>query len=148
MLSWSASSGEFCWHFHCMGASRAQPSPNNCRDISISNRVTGQVEAGIQVASKPTCRDLSSNFVARRELVVHRYACKGGASLPHRSTAWLRMPASKVCLRCGSQHRPKHFNEGTYTVVTDCDSDLGDRFPLCQHLKGSKQPRLLSPTAK
>jgi hypothetical protein len=66
----------------------------------------------------------------------------------HGSTAWLRTPASKVCLWCGSQHRPKHFNEGTYTVVTDCDSDLRDRFLLCQHLKGSKQPRLLSPTAK
>ena len=60
----------------------------------------------------------------------------------------LRTPASKVCLWCGSEHRPKHFNEGTYTVVTDCDSDLRDRFALCQHLKGSKQPRLLSPTAK
>jgi hypothetical protein len=58
------------------------------------------------------------------------------------------LPASKVCLWCGSQHRPKHFNEGTYTVVTDCNSGLRDRFPLCQHLKGSKQPRLLSPTAK
>jgi hypothetical protein len=66
----------------------------------------------------------------------------------HASYAWSRTPASKVCLWCGSQHRPKHFNEGTYTVVTDCDSDLRDRFPLCQHLKGSKQPRLLSPTAK
>ena len=67
----------------------------------------------------------------------------------HGSTAWLRTPASKVCLWCGSQHRPEHFNEGTYLpVVTDCDSDLRDRFPLCQHLKGSKQPRLLSPTAK
>ena len=66
----------------------------------------------------------------------------------HGSTSWLRTPASKVCLWCGSQHRPKHFNEGTYTVVTDRDSDLRDRFPLCQHLKGSKQPRLLSPTAK
>ena len=64
------------------------------------------------------------------------------------STAWLRTPASKVCLWCGSQHRPKHFNEGTYTVVTDCDRDLRDRFSLCQHLKGGKQPRLLSPTAK
>jgi len=58
------------------------------------------------------------------------------------------LPASKVCLWCGSQHRPKHFNEGTYTVVTHCDRDLRDRFPLCQHLKGGKQPRLLSPTAK
>ena len=57
-------------------------------------------------------------------------------------------PASKVCLWCGSQHRPKHLNEGTYTVVTDCDSDLRDRFLLCQQFKGSKQPRLLSPTAK
>src|SRR5229473_1262269 len=66
----------------------------------------------------------------------------------HGTTAWLRTPASKVCLRCGSQHRPKHFDEGTYTVVTHCDSDLRDRFLLCQHLKGSKQPRLLSPTAK
>src|SRR5580704_16069681 len=28
------------------------------------------------------------------------------------------LPASKVCLWCGSQHRPKHFNESTYTVVT------------------------------
>jgi hypothetical protein len=51
-------------------------------------------------------------------------------------------------LWCGSKHRPKHFNEGTYTVVADCDSDFRDRFALCQHLKGSKQPRLLSPTAK
>ena len=66
----------------------------------------------------------------------------------HGSTAWRRTPASKVCLWCGSQHGPKHFNEGTYTVITDCDSDLRDRFLLCQHLKGSKQPRLLSPTAK
>jgi hypothetical protein len=66
----------------------------------------------------------------------------------HGSTSWLRTPASKVCLWRGSQHRPKHFNEGTYTVVTDRDSDLRDRFPLCQHLKGGKQPRLLSPTAK
>ena len=66
----------------------------------------------------------------------------------HGSTAWPRRPVSKVCLWCGSQHRPKHFNEGTYTVVADCDSDLRDRFALCQHLKGSKQPRLLSPTAK
>src|SRR5215831_15707188 len=66
----------------------------------------------------------------------------------HGSNAWSRTPASKVCLWCGSQHRPKHFNEGTYTVVTDCNSDLRDRFSLRQHLKGSKQPRLLSPTAK
>ncbi len=66
----------------------------------------------------------------------------------HGSTAWLRTPASKVGLWCGPQHRPKHFNEGTYTVVTDCDSDLRDRSLLCQHLKSSKQPRLLSPTAK
>ena len=66
----------------------------------------------------------------------------------HDSTEWLRTPASKVSLWCGSKHRPKHFNEGTYTVVADCDSDLRDRFALCQHLKGSKQPRLLSPTAK
>jgi len=66
----------------------------------------------------------------------------------HGSTAWLRTLASKVCLWCGSQHRPKHFNEGAYTVVTDCDRDFRDRFPLCQHLKGSEQPRLLSPTAK
>src|SRR6266478_5656708 len=66
----------------------------------------------------------------------------------HGSTEWLRTPASKVSLWCGSQHRPKHFNEGTYAVVTDCHSDLRDRFALCQHLKGSKQPRLLSPTAK
>ena len=66
----------------------------------------------------------------------------------HGSTEWLRTPASKVSLWCGSKHRPKHFNEGTYTVVADCDSDLRDRFALCQHLKGSKQPRLLSPTAK
>ena len=56
--------------------------------------------------------------------------------------------SSKVCLWCASQHRPKHFDEGAYTVVTDCNSDLRDRFPLCQHLKGSKQPRLPSPTAK
>src|SRR5215471_2477267 len=58
------------------------------------------------------------------------------------------LPASKVCLWCGSQHCPEHFNEGTYAVVTDCNSDLRDRFPLCEQLKGSKQPRLLSPTAK
>ena len=58
------------------------------------------------------------------------------------------LPASKVCPWCGSQHRPKHFNEGTYTVITDRDRDLRDRFLLCQHLKGSKQPRLLTPTAK
>src|SRR5260370_3398445 len=57
-------------------------------------------------------------------------------------------PASKVSLWCGSQHGPEHFNEGTYAVVTDCDSDLRDRFPLCEHLKGSKQPCLLSPAAK
>jgi hypothetical protein len=66
----------------------------------------------------------------------------------HGSTEWLRTPASKVSLWCGSQHRPEHFNEGTYAAVTDCDSDLRDRFALCQHLKGGKQPRLLSPTAK
>jgi hypothetical protein len=64
------------------------------------------------------------------------------------STVWPRMLGSKVCLWCGSQHGPKHFNEGTYTVVTDCDSNLRDRFLLCQHLKGSEQPRLLPPTAK
>jgi len=73
-----------------------------------------------------------------------RKACR----CAHGSTEWLRTPASKVSLWCGSKHRPKHFNEGTYTVVADCDSDLRDRFALCQHLKGSKQPRLLSPTAK
>jgi hypothetical protein len=50
------------------------------------------------------------------------------------STPWLRTPASKVSLWCGSKHRPKHFNEGTYTVVPDCDSDLRDRFALCKHL--------------
>ena len=60
----------------------------------------------------------------------------------HGSTACPRIPASEVCLWCGSQHRPKHFNEGTYAVVPDCDSDLRDRFSLRQHLKGSKQPRL------
>src|SRR5215831_6887208 len=26
-------------------------------------------------------------------------------------TAWPRTPTSKVCRRCGSQHRPKHFYE-------------------------------------
>src|SRR5260370_24542514 len=65
----------------------------------------------------------------------------------HGSTEWLRTPASKVSLWCRSKHRPKYFNEGTYTVVADCDSDLRDRFALCQHLKVRKQPRLLSPTA-
>jgi hypothetical protein len=68
----------------------------------------------------------------------YRDSLKGGAPL----RPWLyrvaTTPASKVCLWCGSQHRPKHFNEGTYTVVTDCDSDLRDRFPLCQYLKGSE----------
>jgi hypothetical protein len=78
----------------------------------------------------------------------YRDSLKEGAALPRGSTAWLRMPASKVRLGCGSHHRPKHFNEGTYTVVPDCDRDLRDRFSLCQHLKGSKQPRLPSPTAK
>jgi len=58
------------------------------------------------------------------------------------------MAASKICLWCCSQHRPKHFNEGTYAVVTDCDGDFRDRFPLGQHLKRRKQSRLLSPTAK
>jgi hypothetical protein len=77
----------------------------------------------------------------------YRDSVKEGAPL-RGSTEWLRTPASEVSLWCGSKHRPKHFNEGTYTVVTDCDSDLRDRFLLCQHLKGSKQPRLLSPTAK
>ena len=55
----------------------------------------------------------------------------------HGSTEWLRTPASKVSLWCGSKHRPKHFNEGTYTLVTDCDPDLGDRFSLCQRRKMS-----------
>src|SRR5258707_13655413 len=58
----------------------------------------------------------------------------------HGSSAWPRTPASKVCLWCGSQHRPKHFNEGTYTVVADCDSDLRDRFALCQHLIRFHEP--------
>jgi len=75
-------------------------------------------------------------------------ALKNARRCVHGSNAWLRTPASKVCLRCGSQHRPKHFNEGAYTVVPDRDSDLRDRFFLCQHLKGGKQPGLLSPTAK
>jgi hypothetical protein len=66
----------------------------------------------------------------------------------HVSVTWPRMPASKICLWCCSQHRPEHFDEGTYAVVTDCDGDFRDRFPLGQHLKGRKQPRLLSPTAK
>src|SRR6201981_126845 len=78
----------------------------------------------------------------------YRDSVKEGAPL----RPWLYRVAtnawSKVSLWCGSKHRPKHFNEGTYTVVADCDSDLRDRFALCQHLKGSKQPRLLSPTAK
>ena len=68
-----------------------------------------------------------------------------------RPAGFLRLPrraASKVCPWGGSQHRPKHFNEGAYTVVTDCDGDLRDGFPLCQHLKGGKQPRLLPPTTK
>src|SRR5260370_12361368 len=66
----------------------------------------------------------------------------------HGSTEWLRTPASKICLWRSPQHRPKHFNKGTHAVVTDRDSHLRDRFLLCQHLQGSKQPRLLSPTAK
>src|SRR5260370_23931948 len=66
----------------------------------------------------------------------------------HGSTEWLRPPASKICLWRSPQHRPKHFNKGTHAVVTDRDSHLRDRFLLCQHLQGSKQPRLLSPTAK
>ena len=42
----------------------------------------------------------------------------------------------------------RNISMKAYSVVTHCDSDLRDRFLLCQHLKGSKQPRLLSPTAK
>jgi len=57
----------------------------------------------------------------------------------HGSTEWLRTPASKICLRCSSEHRPKHFDEGTYAVVTDCDGDFRDRFPLGQHLKGRRR---------
>src|SRR5215468_5050639 len=57
----------------------------------------------------------------------YRDSVKEGAPVRPGSTAWLRPPASKVCLWCGSQHRPKHFNEGAYTVVTDRDSDLRDR---------------------
>jgi hypothetical protein len=30
----------------------------------------------------------------------------------------------KVRLWCGCQHRPKHLNKGTYTVVTHRDSYL------------------------
>src|SRR5215472_4684207 len=74
----------------------------------------------------------------------------GAAGHTHKAdlvASWF-LPGPKVCVGCGSEHRPKHFNEGTYTVVTDGDRDLGDRFPLCQHLKGSKQPPLLPPTAK
>src|SRR5260370_10734526 len=69
-------------------------------------------------------------------------------SCAHGSPEWLRTPASKICLWRSPQHRPKHFNKGTHAVVTDRDSHLRDRFLLCQHLQGSKQPRLLSPTAK
>src|SRR5260370_8306195 len=66
----------------------------------------------------------------------------------HGSTEWLRTPASKICLWRSPQHRPKHFNKGTHAVVTDRDSHLRARFLLGQHLQGSKQPRLLPPTAK
>src|ERR1700683_3586625 len=81
-------------------------------------------------------------------LCLWLYRVATNACLESIFVVWLRTPASKVSLWCGSQHRPKHFNEGTYTVVADCDSDLRDRFALCQHLKRSKQPRLLPPTAK
>jgi len=50
---------------------------------------------------------------------IRQYRCAHGA------TAWLRTLASKVSLWCGSEHRPKYFNEGTYTVVTD-DRTLDD----------------------
>src|ERR1700751_3581452 len=84
----------------------------------------------------------------RRNTAFKTWGCRFERPCAHGSTECLRTPASKVSLWCGSQHRPEHFNEGTYTVVADCDSDLRDRFALCQHLKGSKQTRLLSPTAK
>src|SRR5215472_10949465 len=112
----------------------------------MSNLIAASCRATASACSLP-CR--RQNAVQETLLRAWRYrdSRKGGA--PFRP--WLYCAAtnaSKVCLWCGSQHRPKHFNEGTYTVVTDCDSDLRDRFPLCQHLQGSKQPRMLSPTAK
>jgi hypothetical protein len=36
MLSFSASSGEFCWHSYWQDESRAQSLPSNCRNISIT----------------------------------------------------------------------------------------------------------------
>jgi Sigma-70 region 2 len=78
----------------------------------------------------------------------YRDSLKEGAPL----RPWLYRVATNACLESMSvvwfPASSETFNEGTYTVVTDCHSDLRDRFLLCQHLKGSKQPRLLSPTAK
>src|SRR5690348_11424989 len=41
MLSWSASSGEFCWHSHWENESGAHSLPNNWRNISDSTQDGG-----------------------------------------------------------------------------------------------------------
>src|SRR6516162_6396520 len=56
--------------------------------------------------------------------------------------------ALKVSVRCAPQHGTEHTNKRAHTVVPDRNSNLRDRFVLREHLKGSKQPRLLSPAPK
>src|SRR5438105_1372149 len=56
--------------------------------------------------------------------------------------------ASKVYLWRGSQHLSEHFNKSAHTVVTNCNSHIGDGFVLGEHFKRSEQPCLLPPTAK
>ena len=57
------------------------------------------------------------------------------------------LPRKYVCGVVPSIVRNISMNALT-SVVTHCDRDLRDRSPLGQHLKGSKQARLLSPTPK
>jgi hypothetical protein len=94
----------------------------------------------------------AEDAVQERLLRAWRYRDSVKESAPLRP--WLyrvatneRLPRKYVCGVVPSIVRNISM-KALYTVVTDCDSDLRDRFLLCQHLKGSKQPRLLSPTAK